>query len=106
LAVEDDHAVDDVPAVNASQSKDSASSLIDDLGHSQTGTAGALHNLSLLIRLTIKRNSLCGAGSTTSESLASRVASVPSKSTPIHPCNIMAFLANTTSFLDIHEPLA
>lgn len=53
--------VDDVPAVNASQSKDSASSLIDDLGHSQTSTAGALHNLSLVIRLTIKRNSICGA---------------------------------------------
>lgn len=48
LAIEDDHAVDDVPAVDASQGKDSASSLIDDLGHSQAGTARALHNLSLL----------------------------------------------------------
>jgi hypothetical protein len=48
LAIEDDYAVDNVPAKNASQGKDSASSLIDDFGHSQAGTAVALHNLSLL----------------------------------------------------------
>lgn len=48
LAVENDHEVDDVPAVNASQSKNSASSLVDDLGHSQPGAASSLHNLSLL----------------------------------------------------------
>ena len=47
LAVEDDHAVDDVPAENTSQGKDSAPSLVDDLGYSQTGTAGTLHNVLL-----------------------------------------------------------
>ncbi len=48
MTIEGDHLVDDIPAVNASQSWDPASSLVDDLGYSQAGTAGALHNLSLL----------------------------------------------------------
>ena len=48
MAIEDDDRVDDVTAVDASQGKDSAASLVDDLGHSQAGTAGALHSLSLL----------------------------------------------------------
>ncbi len=47
LAVESDYAVDDIPAMDASQSRDSASSFTDNLGHSQAGTTGALHNLSL-----------------------------------------------------------
>ena len=49
LAVECDHAVNDVSAVHASQGCDSAPSLIDDFGHSQTGTAGAFHSRSLLL---------------------------------------------------------
>jgi hypothetical protein len=52
LAVQRDHAVDDVSAVNASQGKDSASSLVDNLGHSQTATASALHNLSFTVLIT------------------------------------------------------
>jgi hypothetical protein len=51
LAIDDDHLVADVPAVNASQGWDPVSSLVDDLGYSQAGTAGALHNLSLATRL-------------------------------------------------------
>ena len=47
LAVEGDYTVDDIPAMDASQSWDSASSLTDDLWHSQAGTTGAVHNLSL-----------------------------------------------------------
>lgn len=47
LAVKGDYAVDDIPAMDASQGWDSASSFTYDLGHSQTGTTGALHNLSL-----------------------------------------------------------
>ena len=47
LAVQDDHSVDDVPAVNASQGKDPGSSLVHDLRHSQPGTAGALHDILL-----------------------------------------------------------
>ena len=47
MAVQDDHAVDDVPAVNTSQGKDSRSSIIDDLRYSQTSTAGTLHDILL-----------------------------------------------------------
>jgi hypothetical protein len=47
LAIQDDHTVDDVPAENTSQGKYSAPSLIDDLGHSQTGTAGTFHDILL-----------------------------------------------------------
>ena len=47
LAVEGDYTVDDIPAMDASQGWDSASSLTDDLWHSQAGTTGAVHNLSL-----------------------------------------------------------
>jgi hypothetical protein len=47
LAVKGDYAVDNVPAMDASQGWDSASSLTDDLWHSQAGTTGAMHNLSL-----------------------------------------------------------
>jgi hypothetical protein len=47
LAVEGDHTIDDIPAVNASQGNDSASSFADDLRHSQTGTAGTLHDILL-----------------------------------------------------------
>ena len=49
LAVEGDHMVDDVPAVHASQGKDSAPSIVDDLGHSQAGTAGTPHDISSLV---------------------------------------------------------
>ena len=48
MAIENDYLVDDVTAMNASQGKDSAPSLVDDLGYSEAGTAGALHSLSLL----------------------------------------------------------
>lgn len=58
LAIEDDHMVDDIPTVDASQGKDSASSLVDDLWYSQTGTAGALHHLSLLHDCTLLRRSI------------------------------------------------
>jgi hypothetical protein len=47
LAIQDDHTVDDVPAENASQGEDSAPPFVDDLGHSQTGTAGTLHDILL-----------------------------------------------------------
>lgn len=53
MAIEDDDRVDDVTAVNASQSKDSVASLVDDLGHSQTGAACALHHLSFVTRLKV-----------------------------------------------------
>lgn len=49
LAVEGDHMVDDISAVHASQGKDSAPSIVDDLGHSQAGTAGTLHDISSLV---------------------------------------------------------
>ena len=45
LAVQDDHMVDDVSAVDASKSRDSVPSFVDDLGHSQAGTAGTLHDI-------------------------------------------------------------
>ncbi|THI88274.1 MAG: hypothetical protein CAF41_006140 [Nitrospira sp. CG24A] len=48
LTVGDDDMVAHVPAVNASQGWDPASSLVDDLGYAQAGTAGALHHRSLL----------------------------------------------------------
>ena len=51
MAIEDDERVDDVTAVNASQSKDSDASLVDDLGHSQAGAACAVHHLSFVTRL-------------------------------------------------------
>ena len=47
MAVQDDYTVDDVSAENTSQGKDSAPSFVDDLGHSQTGTAGTLHDILL-----------------------------------------------------------
>jgi hypothetical protein len=47
LAVEGDHTIDDVPAVHASQGKDSGPSFADDLRHSQAGTAGTLHDILL-----------------------------------------------------------
>ena len=43
LAVLDDHAVDDVSAVEATKSQNSCSSLADDLRHSQSGTTGTGH---------------------------------------------------------------
>jgi len=46
-AIQGDHAIDDVSAMYASQGRDSASPLIDDLGHSQSGTSGASHHRSL-----------------------------------------------------------
>jgi hypothetical protein len=51
MAIEEDYMVDDVTTVNASQGWDPVSSLVDDLGYSEAGTAGALHNLSLVTRL-------------------------------------------------------
>ena len=48
LTVEGDDVVDDVPAMDTSQGGDSVSSLVDDLRHSEAGTAGASHSLSLL----------------------------------------------------------
>jgi len=58
LAIEDDHLVDDIPTVYASQGKDSASSLVDDLWYSQTGTASALHHLFLLHDCKLLRRSI------------------------------------------------
>ena len=52
FTVQDDYMIDDVPAVNASQGKDSASSLVDNLSYSQTATTGAWHNLSFTVRIT------------------------------------------------------
>ena len=46
LTVEDDYTIDDIPAMDAAQGRDSASPLTDDLWHSQTGTTGTLHNCS------------------------------------------------------------
>ena len=43
LAVLGDHAVDDVPAVEATKSRDPGSPLADDLRHSQSGTTGTGH---------------------------------------------------------------
>ena len=47
LAIQDDYTVDDVPAENTPQGKDSAPSLVDDLGYSQPSTAGTLHDIIL-----------------------------------------------------------
>jgi hypothetical protein len=43
LAVQDDHAINDVPTMDASHGKDSGASFTDYLWHSQAGTTGTRH---------------------------------------------------------------